>query len=386
MPASTASVLPSQELAPACTLTRAGYECMFVGSDVSDEAARRALAMPRMQKLARAIVLPHFPDKPAYSNLARSIKRVYEECRHQIDEWKPDFVYHWNVISGRYARKIARRLGALTVFYMKAVVCDESAYRHGGRGLRYHLLRRKEIACVRKADRLLCISNKLNSWIRDNTGRSDAAVVPCCVDEEDFRFRLEARSRIRRRLGWSEDDPVAVWCGAIYPWQRVEETLSLLSGLQDIRPRLKVILLTGAVEQMKDLARQAGLEGGSYDVRRVPNIEMSDWLSCADVGIALREQGVLSRVSSPVKIAEYLACGLPVICNDGIGDLSEMIAAEDVGLIVNRIDDSAIRAAGDLLERATGERELRLRCRRVAEARLTWSAHMETFRRTFSAG
>ncbi len=57
-------------------------------------------------------------------------------------------------------------------------------------------------------------------------------------------------------------------------------------------------------------------------------------LSSCDYGILLRERSVTNKVSSPVKFAEYLACGLKILISPEIGDYSEYVVRNECGLLV----------------------------------------------------
>jgi glycosyltransferase involved in cell wall biosynthesis len=58
----------------------------------------------------------------------------------------------------------------------------------------------------------------------------------------------------------------------------------------------------------------------------------------------LREPSLVSQVSSPIKFAEYLAAGLPVLLLEGIGDTEEIISKYGVGVIIrnNNFKDAII--------------------------------------------
>jgi hypothetical protein len=55
----------------------------------------------------------------------------------------------------------------------------------------------------------------------------------------------------------------------------------------------------------------------------------------ADYGILIREQSVTNQVASPVKFAEYLACGLQVLISEGIGDFTDFVKQQNCGKIFN---------------------------------------------------
>jgi hypothetical protein len=48
---------------------------------------------------------------------------------------------------------------------------------------------------------------------------------------------------------------------------------------------------------------------------------------------------------SPTKIAEYLAAGLPVISNAGIGDIDRTLCAGNVGLVLEEMNSRAYEEA-----------------------------------------
>ena len=54
-----------------------------------------------------------------------------------------------------------------------------------------------------------------------------------------------------------------------------------------------------------------------YAVRKVAPADVSSYLSAADAGIAFYRPGISRLGTSPVKVSEYLACGLPVVIERG---------------------------------------------------------------------
>ena len=58
-----------------------------------------------------------------------------------------------------------------------------------------------------------------------------------------------------------------------------------------------------------------------------------DLIKC-NFGIIFRENNLISSVSSPLKFGEYLAAGLPVLINEGIGDMEDIILKYKIGVII----------------------------------------------------
>ena len=83
-----------------------------------------------------------------------------------------------------------------------------------------------------------------------------------------------------------------------------------------------------------------------------------EYLNMAEAAVQFIEPSFAKRASSPVKFAEALAMGVPVIANEGIGDVAALLKEAQAGVVVkswndleelaqqwdhNRFDRSAIR-------------------------------------------
>jgi len=70
--------------------------------------------------------------------------------------------------------------------------------------------------------------------------------------------------------------------------------------------------------------------------------------------------------SSPTKIAEYLAAGLPIVCNAGVGDLDKLIEGRRVGALLREFTAPAYLNGLDEIEAMRDEENLAERLRGVA--------------------
>ena len=65
--------------------------------------------------------------------------------------------------------------------------------------------------------------------------------------------------------------------------------------------------------------------------------------------------------SSPTKLAESFAVGVPAICNYGVGDVESLMQELDSGLMVNEHSDDALSEAVKALPFVTAKGGKRLR-------------------------
>jgi hypothetical protein len=67
--------------------------------------------------------------------------------------------------------------------------------------------------------------------------------------------------------------------------------------------------------------------------KKVNHNKVPEYLIAADYGLLIREESITNKVASPVKFAEYLACGLKVIISENLGDYSEFIEKYNCGVL-----------------------------------------------------
>jgi glycosyltransferase involved in cell wall biosynthesis len=105
----------------------------------------------------------------------------------------------------------------------------------------------------------------------------------------------------------------------------------------------------------------------NYSVHSAFASEVPSFLSAADVGVAFIKPCLSKLASSPTKYGEYLACGLPLLINSGIGDSDALVEQFHVGTLLKKFDAVSYRKAADEVEQVTAQPEIRLKNRQVAQ-------------------
>jgi glycosyltransferase involved in cell wall biosynthesis len=159
-----------------------------------------------------------------------------------------------------------------------------------------------------------------NAYEADRTSDDrPVVVIPCAVDLRRFRFDPTARARLREEWGF-ERQTVMVYSGSLGSWYLPGEMLDFLAVARSTLHDLRFLVLTPQPAIAQAEAQKRGLNH-LLIVRSVTSAEVPAYLSAADFGVAFISPAPSKAASSPTKLAEYLACGLPVVMNAGIGDL-----------------------------------------------------------------
>jgi len=287
---------------------------------------------------------------------------------------KIDLVHARAHIPAIIALVLKRRFGIKMIFDVRGLMAEEyvDAGHWQAGSVAARITKNMEARVLRATDGIVTLTDALWEVMRDwrhLNGRSVAhETIPCCIDQELFRYDPQARETRRVELGIS-DRPVLVYSGSIGGWYMTDEMAALFAVLkQQCTNAFFLWLTTGAPKIVEDAMTKSRIGPADYAVRRVSNREVSSFLSAADIGIAFYRPGVSRLGTSPVKISEYLSCGLPVVINSGIGDTDDLIRREEVGVLVSDFneDDYADAASAVVNSLERGE-AIRQRVRAAAE-------------------
>ena len=187
------------------------------------------------------------------------------------------------------------------------------------------------------------------------------------MDLSVFNFNEADRQERRKQLNL-EGRLTLVYSGSLDGWYLTEEMADFFATFLQQRPDVYLLwLTTGSPNRVKTLMDQRGIHNDSFSVQSVSPKDVPSYLSAADAGISFYKPGFSRLATSPTKNGEYLACGLPVILNAGIGD-SDMLATEwNVGALVTEFTEQNYSQSIDRIEQLAREPDIRTRARAVAK-------------------
>lgn len=144
---------------------------------------------------------------------------------------------------------------------------------------------------------------------------------------------------------------------------------------QGMRPRLRLLgTWTSQAEERAFWQAMAGLESQVDMVGWVQFEQVPAQLATADVALALLQPIERYTVALPVKLFEYMACGLPVIISDFPANRAVVTGAE-CGILVDPSNADAVATAiARLLDDPLEARRLGDNGRRAFETQYNWQA------------
>lgn len=277
----------------------------------------------------------------------------------------PRFIHTRTSVPAALGLLLARGSGRRFLYDADSELSEE--YADGGHWRRgsvaFRLLSGLERLCRSQADTMIVLTEHLRKAFADRGVRAPVTVIPCCVDVSRFRFSEADRQTRRRDLGLGRE-PLLIYVGKTGPRYLVDEMMAFTKTLARRAEDVRLLVLTHEAREAFDaLATRHALEPWRVIVRRAEPDDVPSWLSAADAGLAFIRPAPSERGSSPIKMSEYLANGLPVVTTPGIGDISGAIAECGLGVVVaDSSEPSFDSAAEDLLHLWRDPGQVRERC------------------------
>jgi len=276
-------------------------------------------------------------------------------------------------IAGGYAYIISRilRLKLMVFCFEPHSLYMKEFGIWSGKSLKYKILNKVEYLQATRADYVTGPTIHTIQLLKKWKSKAKLFRVPISVDTQKFTFSKEDRQRIRTQYDIPADRYVMLYLGKFngiyYNEKKVAE---FCKRLVDFDPR--IFIFTISPTPSKDVEKaylEAGLAPSDFLVlNKIPYEEIEGYISACDMGMVAIPPLDSQKYRTPVKIGNYLACGLPFLLNRGIADDDLMAEQENVGLVFESLDAKDFSAPLTTLKNFMQEDKtsLQARCRAAA--------------------
>lgn len=283
----------------------------------------------------------------AYHNKPPMVAQFYDIARMRkaalaiADAERPAIVHCRSYLPIGIGVAVKRRFGAKLLidfrhFWVEAGLAD-SRYKFV-----YRWFKRREPSYFAAADHVVALTDKaariLDGWYPSGTGLDRFTVIPCCADFEHFDLDTvdaAAVERTRDALGFAPDDFVLLYLGSILPDYLLDEMFALFAQLLKLRPNAKFLFVSNNGEDTVENARKsARLPAESIRFVTAARDDIPNHLALTDLSVLFYRPDLSRAGCSPTKLAELLACNIPVVANTNVGDLDTILSIERNGSVV----------------------------------------------------
>jgi glycosyltransferase involved in cell wall biosynthesis len=259
------------------------------------------------------------------------------------------------------------------IFDIRGLMAEEyvdlGRWRNGR--LAFRITKRTERAAIRRASGVVVLTHRVRRLLfGPDDHRDDVVVIPCCADVERLSSQRASRASIRRTLGIGAR-PVLAYVGKLGGWYMDAEMADFFVVARDAIPGLHFLVVTqadrGAIERR---LADRGVDPSDYTVTAVEHPRLGELLGAADAAIALIRPVPSKVATSPTKIGECLAAGLPIVATD-VGDVRPLLEGSRTGIVLSDFSSRAYRGAACELASMLADTTTVGRCVAVARERLS---------------
>lgn len=290
-----------------------------------------------------------YHKRPPILSSVWDLEAMHRLARRLVRREGIELVHCRSYIPALVGLRLKRELGTRFVFDMRGFWADERVdgglwnlkaphYR-----LVYNYFKKKELEFLAAADRIVSLTHagktEMLRWKVAPGTDERIDVIPCCVDLAHFdraRIKDAERARVRAELALTEQDYVVTYLGSLGTWYLLDEMLSFFRAVRAERPNAKLLVVTSDDPgQVRSAAQRAGIDGVA-DLRVVAasRNEVPVLLSLSKIGLYFIKPAYSKISSSPTKMAEFLAMGVPIVTNTGVGDIDWFASQYDAAIVM----------------------------------------------------
>lgn len=152
--------------------------------------------------------------------------------------------------------------------------------------------------------------------------------------------------------------------GTMSNWYLREPMLDYLAFLLREMPDLTVLAVTGEDHAaLREHAAARGVDLARFVLTRTTFGQIPAYFRLMDVGMFFIKPVFSKKGSAATKLGEFLASGVPVVINDGVGDSGAIVRDHRVGVVMTTLDTDTFVQSLPAVRALFDDQAVRQRCR-----------------------
>lgn len=323
---------------------------------------------------ARLVEVPHGSASADREARAREIANaVHQASLQELGREKYDFIYERYSLWSDAGARLAQSSGLPLIVEVNAPLRLEAA--------RYRALDQTDLAAeIEKstfgaAHAIAVVSNPLREYVIAQGTRAEAVhVLPNAVDENIFHPAVDGGT-LRARLGLKEKFVIG-FVGTLKPWHDLDTLIAALRRLCAPATHAYHLLLVGNIPDAVRAEIAQSLPNAATIIGPIPHDDVPAYIAAMDVAVSPHPP-LDGFYFSPLKLFEYLACGVATIAAD-VPPIREVVADGETGCLYPPGDAPALAQKIEMLAR---DKSLRARVAWAGARRVltehTWKRNAE---------
>lgn len=327
-------------------LSRLGYQITLLSCEKNERFTKNKGIIEEIVKANNIDWYPiSFTASPPVLAKYYDLYRLQKKAEALYHQKQFSLVHCRSYVSAAIGLKLKQKFGLKMLFDMRGFWVDERVdggawnlknplYRFA-----YQSYKRKEAAYIAHSDAIISLTEagkrEMQTW--PNYKNAPIQVIPCSADFDLFKQVTPAQqAHSRALLGIKPEALVISYLGSVGMWYLLDEMLELFTYIKKRYPEAKFLFITPEPPTaILEPAQKFNLSPDSFIIRSATRKEVPVFTAASSINLFFIKQSYSKIASSPTKLGEILAMGLPVICNSGVGDVAEIVQDTQSGIALD---------------------------------------------------
>lgn len=334
------AVLESQVLTQSKYVEALGYSVFFIGSYANGLLEKSEQTVEKYLKGYKLYNINNL-NKKGFFGILKGVITITNNAVKEGYFDNVDYVYVRSLLGFLPILSIRTKKKFKLVYDFRGLVSDEQRLKKSNiiGQVESRIFQILELFVYKRADKVLAVSHALANYLQIQSGlHKEIIIVPCCSEFEDTVVTMT-----RGEIDIPETATIICYSGGISKWQRIDLVIDTAIAITTKNPNNYFMFLSKDIAEIRQRINAKNCQ--HLEKMRFYSLDSQDvvkYLALADIGLLLREDILTNRVASPIKAAEYMAAGLALAISPNIGDISNMAARENLGVILNDTDKLSI--------------------------------------------
>lgn len=287
-------------------------------------------------------------------------------------KYKVRIVHARGHLSAQVAYFVKRILNTKLLFDFRGLWVDERVDKGGWdlnflpHYLQYKYFKRVERKLLAQSDQVVVLTQRVVDEVvkLGVSSISKVTVIPCCADFNHFSLSSDtSKAKIKEAIGIPKESFVLGYLGSVGSMYLLDKTLLFFKMVLGKRVDAYILFITNDTSKMQNLIIKNLPKDlhSSICIKSANRNEVPLLIPIMDIMVSFIAPSYARMAASPTKIAECFAAGIPVISNDGIGDVDKIVNRLDAGEIVNSFSDENLIKLSSKLDKISKKGGRRLR-------------------------
>lgn len=225
--------------------------------------------------------------------------------------------------------------GNVVIFDPRGLWPEEVLLQYN-RKIPFLIMKVLEILFVSISDEIIVVSNNFKRYLQNRylCSENKLHIIPTFFGTSSNRSLTikESEKLLAFKSFVNDSDFVFCYTGSSASYQMIKETMSFFSLVLELIPNSKIVVISKNLNHFKTYS----LSENSKRVKLISlkQHEMEHYLSLCNYGLILREKHIVNKVSSPIKVKEYVSCGVKLITTQEIGDIEITLKKYNCGVVL----------------------------------------------------